>query len=114
VAPVRPRGHVLPERVEEDLPRAVDAAREAGVQVTMITTAITGVDDPHAETVLGTAARLGIGHYRMGYVRYEAKVRKTLDTTVTRWRELASLNEGLGKVLRYGAYGPEVMERVHS
>ena len=24
-----------------------------------------------------------------------------------------SLNEGLGKVLRYGAYGPEVIERLH-
>ena len=24
-----------------------------------------------------------------------------------------SLNEGLGKVLRYGAYGPEVLERLH-
>jgi hypothetical protein len=24
-----------------------------------------------------------------------------------------SLNEGLGKVLRYGAYGPEVIDRLH-
>ena len=29
--PVRPKGHVLPERVKEDLPRAVEAAREAGL-----------------------------------------------------------------------------------
>jgi sugar phosphate isomerase/epimerase len=94
--PVRPGGHVLPERVKEDLPRAVDAAREAGLDVTMITTAITGVDDPHAEAVLGTAAALGIGHYRMGYVRYDDGVRQTLDATVSRWRELAALNQGLG------------------
>ncbi|MCG6924182.1 MAG: sugar phosphate isomerase/epimerase [Acidobacteria bacterium] len=94
--PVRPGGHVLPERVTEDLPRAVDAAREAGLDVTMITTAITGVDDPHAETVLSTAAGLGIGHYRMGYIGFEAGVRATLDTTVPRWRQLAALNESLG------------------
>jgi sugar phosphate isomerase/epimerase len=94
--PVRPEGHVLPERVEEDLPRAVDAAREAGLTVTMITTAITGVDDPHAEAVLKTAAGLGIGHYRMGYVRFEEGVRRTLDATVPRWRKLAALNESLG------------------
>ncbi len=28
-------------------------------------------------------------------------------------RSWCSLNEGLGKVLRYGAYGPEVIERLH-
>ena len=94
--PVRPGGHVLPERVEEDLPRAVDAAHAGRAQVTMITTAITGVDDPHAEAVLKTAAGLGIGHYRMGYVRYEGGVRRTLDATVPRWRQLAALNESLG------------------
>ena len=94
--PVRPQGHVLPERVKEDLPRAVDAAREAGVDVTMISTAITGVDDPHAETVLKTAAGLGIGHYRMGYIAFDEGVRRTLDATVPRWRKLAALNESLG------------------
>ena len=33
---VRPRGHVLPERVEDDLPRAVEAVRQAGLRVEMI------------------------------------------------------------------------------
>jgi L-ribulose-5-phosphate 3-epimerase len=94
--PVRPGGHVLPERVEEDLPRAVDAAREAGLAVSMITTALTGVDDPHAEAILKTAAGLGIGHYRMGYIRFEDGVHRTLDATVPRWRELAALNQSLG------------------
>ncbi len=94
--PVRPGGHVLPDRVEEDLPRAVDAAHKAGLSVTMITTALTGTDDPYAESVLKTAAGLGIGHYRMGYVRYEEGVRATLDALVPRWRALAALNEGLG------------------
>lgn len=94
--PVRPGGHVLPERVREDLPRAVDAARDAGLAVTMITTAITGAEDPHAAAVLETAAGLGIGHYRMGYTPYEGGVRRTLDATVARWRELAHLNETLG------------------
>ena len=37
---VRPKGHVLPERVAEDLPRAVDALRKAGLEVPMITTLI--------------------------------------------------------------------------
>jgi sugar phosphate isomerase/epimerase len=83
--------------VKEDLPRAVEASREAGLEVTMITTAITGVDDPHAEAVLETAARLGIRHYRMGWVPYgDEGVRRTLDDMVPRWRELAALNQELG------------------
>jgi sugar phosphate isomerase/epimerase len=93
--PVRPGGHVLPERVKEDLPRAVDATRNAGLEISMITTAITGVDAPHAEAVLETAAGLGIRHYRMGYVRYEEGVRRTMDATVARWRKLAALNRSL-------------------
>ena len=94
--PVRPGGHVLPERAEEDLPRAVDAARRAGLSVPMITTAITSADDPHAESVLRTAAGLGIRDYRMGYVSFDGGVRPTLDATVPRWRDLAVLNESLG------------------
>ncbi len=35
---VRPKGHVLPERVAEDLPRAVDTLRKHGLTVPMITT----------------------------------------------------------------------------
>ena len=42
---VRPSGHVLPERVAEDLPKAVNAIRQAGMNVYMITTAITGVTE---------------------------------------------------------------------
>src|SRR5687768_1147671 len=38
---VRPGGHVLPEKVAQDLPRAVEEARKAGLEVTMLTTAIT-------------------------------------------------------------------------
>ena len=33
-----PQGHVLPKNVSEDLPRAIDAARAAGLKVEMITT----------------------------------------------------------------------------
>ncbi len=36
-----------------------------------------------------------------------------LEDPATGKRSYCSLNEGLGKVLRYGAYGPEVLERLH-
>lgn len=68
---VRDGGHVLPENVKADLPRAVKALRKAGVSVPMMVTGITDPEDPHTETVLRTAADLGIGYYRMGYMSYD-------------------------------------------
>src|SRR5713101_939319 len=51
--------HIQPERVEEDLPKMVEALKKRGREVAMITTDITGVGRP-AEQILGTAAKLGI------------------------------------------------------
>lgn len=100
---VRPGGHVLPERVERDLPRAVEAVRRAGLQVPMMTTAIATLDDPHAEIVLRTAADLGIRHYRMNWVPYEddGGVRAAIEAYRPKLERLAALNEELGL---HGAY----------
>src|SRR5579864_7090170 len=43
---VRKRGHVNPERVKEDLPKAVEAIRAEGLKVPMITTELLSADDP--------------------------------------------------------------------
>src|SRR4051794_43589 len=56
---VRAGGHVLPERVASDLPRAVGAVRKAGLQVPMITAGIVDAESPHAEEILRTASVLG-------------------------------------------------------
>jgi len=70
---VRKGGHVLPERAAEDLPRAVATAREEGLDVPMITTALTSADDPTARPILSTAGRLGIPFFKVGYYLYEFK-----------------------------------------
>src|SRR5271170_4489225 len=57
---VRADGHVLPERVEADLPKAVETIRRAGLEVPMITTEISGVTSPHCGAMLRTASQLGI------------------------------------------------------
>ena len=63
----RPEGHVLPEKVTEDLPKAVEAIKKAGLKVHMITTAIIDVDSPFAESILKTASSLeGVGQSRPG------------------------------------------------
>jgi sugar phosphate isomerase/epimerase len=95
---VREGGHVLPERVREDLPKAVDAARTAGIMVPMITTTIVSVRDPHAEAVLETASRLGVRDYRLGWLPYDQArgITGTFDALLPQFRELAALNERLG------------------
>lgn len=71
---VRPDGHVLPENVATDLPKAVDAIRKAGLDVHMICTAINRADDPLTEPVLKSASSLGISQYRLGWIGYDDKI----------------------------------------
>jgi L-ribulose-5-phosphate 3-epimerase len=93
-----PQGHVLPERVQEDLPRAIDAAHAAGLKVEMITTEINNARDKHTETVLRTAAKLGVKYYRTGTWNYDLKlgVVGTLERMKPGLKELADLNKSLG------------------
>lgn len=67
---VRPKGHVLPERVEEDLPKAAEAMRNAGLPPLMMTTAVLDPENSTDKQVLETAAQLGFKYYRMNYYRY--------------------------------------------
>src|SRR5215469_1451544 len=69
---VRAGGHVLPERVEEDLPKAAEDIRKAGLELPMITAEIVDVSSPYAEAILKTASRLGIRHYLWGGFVYSA------------------------------------------
>lgn len=70
-ATVRPGGHVLPERVEDDLPEFVEALKKRGLEITILTSGINSISQPHTEKVLRTAARLGIKRYRMLWWRYD-------------------------------------------
>ena len=67
---VRPRGHVLPENVERDLPLAYEALAAEGVEVPLITTGLLSRKDPVARPTLYTAAKLGIPYFKLGYYRY--------------------------------------------
>jgi len=95
---VRPGGHVEPDRVKTDLPRFVAAARRHGLALDMMVTAITSADDPHADTILGTAADEGVRLYRPGYFPFEPRVplATSLDALRRRAAALADLNERCG------------------
>jgi len=69
---VRPGGHVVPERIEEDLPKLVEALRAEKLAFTLMTSALNEVSaEQHTKKVLRAAAALGIKRYRMGYYRYD-------------------------------------------
>lgn len=69
---VRPEGHVLPERIETDLPKAVLAAQKAKIKIPMMVTNILRAD-ALSELVLKTASTQKIKHYRMGWYHYDMK-----------------------------------------
>ena len=108
---VRPDGHVLPERVEDDLPRAVETLRKSGLTVPLITTAITDANDPLTRRVLATARKVGVTHYRMGYWTFPTSPEpmQALRELRPRAVALASLDRELGI---HGGYQNHVGTRV--
>ncbi|MGH7638476.1 MAG: sugar phosphate isomerase/epimerase family protein [Gemmatimonadaceae bacterium] len=67
---VRAKGHVLPEKAADDLPRAIDEIKAAGVDVPMITTELTSASAPVARPLLQAAARSGVRYFKTGYWRF--------------------------------------------
>jgi L-ribulose-5-phosphate 3-epimerase len=68
---VRSEGHVLPEHVATDLPKAIAAIRAEGLEVPMITTELLRADDPAADPILRTASQLSIPYVKPGYYQYK-------------------------------------------
>ena len=96
--PVRPKGQIEPERAPDELPRLVEALKKRGKELTILTTAITSVSQPHTEQLLRTAAKLGIRRYRLGFLKYD--LARSIADQVTeigaQLRDLAAFNTELG------------------
>lgn len=100
---VRAGGHVEPERVEEDLPKAVDVIRKTGLQVPMVTSGIVDAATPHAERVLKTLKATGIRLYRWGGLRYDPArdIPAQLAEMKPRVKDLAAMNRQYGATAMY-------------
>lgn len=100
---VRPGGHVLPENVEKDLPKAVEGLKLAGLEPKMMTTAITDVQDPVNKTLLRAAAENGIKYYRLGWFKYpeSGSIVEAAKGYNKKMQEIARQNEEVGI---YGSY----------
>lgn len=97
-ATVRDGGQVLPERVEDDLPKLAEALNKHDLEISVMASSVNRADHPLTEKVLRTAASLGVRKYRMNYYRYDlAKpVTKQLGELRPVVKELAALNREIG------------------
>jgi sugar phosphate isomerase/epimerase len=71
---VRKGGQILPEKVESELSKWVNELKKTGVRCNMIVTGINNPNDKFTEPVLKSMSKLGIRHYRMGYLEYDSKL----------------------------------------
>lgn len=92
---VRKGGHVLPERVEQDLPKAVEAATKAGIKIHMISTEIEDVKNPQTEKIIKTASNLDIRNYRLQGINYQRSldIPSNLEIIKSKYSALAELNK---------------------
>ena len=95
---VRPDGHVDPERVAEDLPRATEALKKAGLKPQMITTNVSNAEDPLNRTLLKTAGEQDFEYYRMGWLKYpeEQSIPETISIYQDQFKALAKYNKEVG------------------
>ncbi len=100
---VRPGGHVEPERAADDLPKAVEAVRKAGLDVPMITSGIVDARSPYAESVLRTANALNIKYYRWGGLSLDSgkSIPQQIDADKQQVRGLAALNDRFSECAMY-------------
>ncbi len=71
-APIRPGGHVEPERVEDELPLLCEALKKQGLEMTILTSGVNQVsEEQRTEVLLRTAKACGVERFRMNYFKYD-------------------------------------------
>jgi len=91
---VRPKGHILPENVESDLPKAIRDIKEVGSSCEMITTAVADATNSLDRTVVRMAASEGIKYYRCNWFKYkeDRSLEESLEYYQGKIKELGDLN----------------------
>lgn len=108
---VRPGGKVVPEKVEDDLPRLVDEAKKYNLAIDMMVTAILSPDDPFAENILKAASSAGLTHYRLGWAEYDNE--KGIMGTLQEYKHSLTGIAGLNKKYKlHGSYQNHAGARV--
>ncbi len=95
---VRRKGHVLPENVLQDLPKATEQMKLHGLIPKMISTNVISADEPSQISVLETAKQLGYQYYRTDWLKYNRNITilENLNTAKNQFNQLAQLNSKIG------------------
>jgi L-ribulose-5-phosphate 3-epimerase len=92
---VRPGGHVEPDRVEEQLPKAAEAMKKIGFTPSLMTTAVNEAGNETDRRLLTTSSKLGFKYYRMNWYSYPEN--KPMPDAL---QELSQKVNGLGQLNR--------------
>lgn len=97
-APIRAKGNIEPAAVADELPKLIDALKSHGCSIQVLTSDINNVSDPHAETVLKTAAEQGVPYYRLKYFRYDED--RSISQQISNWsaqlKDLTEMSHEIG------------------
>jgi sugar phosphate isomerase/epimerase len=94
----RPKGHVLPENVAEDLASATETMKSYGLLTEMITTNVKDANNQLDRNVLEAASNLGYKFYRTGWYQYtkEEDIQTSFISFKEKLKGLYELNKQLG------------------
>ncbi|WP_166963848.1 sugar phosphate isomerase/epimerase family protein [Yeosuana marina] len=95
---VRPKGHVLPENVKTDLPKAIEAIRKSGSNCKMITTSIESVNNTLDVDILKSASLANVNFYRTNWFKYKEGLPMEYSLLIFQEevKKLSELNKKLG------------------
>lgn len=92
-------GHVNPHITNVDLVRAIESVRGPGLEVPMITTTLTTINDPTAYAILAITGRTQVHLYRLGFWPYGFN-RNSTPSDIP--RRLAQVRSDLNGLVAYG------------
>ena len=98
-APIRHGGHIEPVKVEDELPKFVEALKKHGLRINVLTSGINSISEAtRTEAVLRTAKALGVPRFRMNWYPYDNKkpIWPQLDEIRPRLKELVALCKEIG------------------
>ena len=83
-------GHVSPDKADYNLMPALEAITGVGLDVPMLTTGLTTVQDKDAEQVLGLATYIGVPFFRPGHWKFTGSVQTEMQLPLVQ-RDVAGL-----------------------
>ncbi|MDO6761178.1 TIM barrel protein [Tamlana sp. 2_MG-2023] len=100
---LRSGGHVLPERVQDDLPMVTEAMKAFNLEPNMICSSVKDANNPEHLKVLEVASNLGYKYYRPDLLTYteEEAVLEVVENAKIYFSSLEKLNEKFGITASY-------------